>query len=273
MNLYDEASMGLYSDPSYVKRMAWAGALADLSSIFGGRGSRGMGLQMAGAARDRQEQERRYQEQMVLQQRQAERRDALIQSQILKNYADINPSGLDAERIKLETGERKDYVKGFTAFRDAVLNAQKLEAALMQNSGAGDYAAVISFVKSLDPTSVVREGEASMAANVAGLYERIIQIGRQIKDGDRLPPEVKADYLNLSRQWLSYVADVQKEKEDNARYRAERYSYDPRAIIGKGYDFAPLLTPEAVDQSYFAKAEAERKSLDELAADMDNEDG
>lgn len=164
----------------------------------------------------------------------------------------LESPAVDTEMIKLERDARKDYQKSFGAFQDQVLNNQKLETALRSGTGAGDYAAVISFVKSLDPTSVVREGEAAMASDVAGIYDRLQMFTEKLKEGERLSPKAKADYLNLSRQWLAKVAEAQQQRASDAQYRADRYNYDRRAVMGSPYDYAPVITPQLVDESFFA---------------------
>jgi hypothetical protein len=70
-------------------------------------------------------------------------------------------------------GLRKDVAKIEEPYRTASTAAKQLDALLGQGGGVGDLAATISFVKSLDPTSVVREGEVAMQQQASGLINRI----------------------------------------------------------------------------------------------------
>lgn len=160
--------------------------------------------------------------------------------------------GLSKEKVMdTEIKLHDTYHKGFKEFQEQAINVQKLEDALMSNSGAGDYAAIISFVKSLDPTSVVREGEADMASNVSGLKGKLEGFANQLKDGERLTPKAKAQYLNLSRQWLTHIAEAHQKAQAHMKDRANKYSLDPLNIIGEPFDFSSYTSFKPIGESYF----------------------
>ena len=57
----------------------------------------------------------------------------------------------------------------------------------------GDLAAIFSYMKTLDPGSTVREGEAASAQNAAGIPERVRNYYNNLISGERLSPEQRAD--------------------------------------------------------------------------------
>ena len=76
-------------------------------------------------------------------------------------------------------------------FREAIAKHRQLVEALDINNPAGDIAAVFSFMKALDPTSVVRESEYQVVAGAGGIMDKIRQIEEKFSTGNFLPPAVK----------------------------------------------------------------------------------
>tara|TARA_R110002153_G_scaffold57817_6_gene158825 strand:+ start:5707 stop:7131 length:1425 start_codon:yes stop_codon:yes gene_type:complete len=89
-----------------------------------------------------------------------------------------------------------------SGFRDAVATHAKLVGALDVNNPVGDIAAVFTFMKALDPTSVVRESEFAVVAGAGGIMDKIKQIEAKYKTGDFLPPEVKASLREYADQLM-----------------------------------------------------------------------
>lgn len=61
-------------------------------------------------------------------------------------------------------------------------------------NAAGDLALVFSFMKMLDPGSVVREGEQALARNAAGVPERIRTTYNNVLDGQSLSAEQRRNF-------------------------------------------------------------------------------
>jgi hypothetical protein len=91
-------------------------------------------------------------------------------------------------------------------------------------SAQDDVAAIFSFMKTLDPTSVVREGEFATAQNAAGIPERVRNAFNQASNGQRLSPEQRRQlastvgsvynskrgrYKDLVNQYQGYVRDAE----------------------------------------------------------------
>ena len=66
--------------------------------------------------------------------------------------------------------------------------------------GVNDIALIFSYMKMLDPGSVVREGEYATARNAGGVPDRIISMYNQALNGSQLSPQVRADMVGQARK-------------------------------------------------------------------------
>jgi hypothetical protein len=99
------------------------------------------------------------------------------------------------ERGKYEQGLRKEYTQITGDLRTINDSYARMKSASAVNSGAGDIAVVYSYMKMLDPTSVVREGEYATAENTGGIPEKITNVYNKIISGQRLTPEQRRQFL------------------------------------------------------------------------------
>lgn len=84
-------------------------------------------------------------------------------------------------------------------FRNVLNSTQQIMSlAKGEGSAMGDLAAIFSYMKTLDPGSTVREGEAASAQNAAGIPERVRNIYNNLISGERLSPEQRADMANTA---------------------------------------------------------------------------
>lgn len=90
-------------------------------------------------------------------------------------------------------GEYEKQTKDFQQYRQ---HYQRILAANEKPSAAGDIAMVYGFMKMLDPTSVVREGEFATAATAGGVPDRIWTVYNKLVNGERLTPEIRKDFLD-----------------------------------------------------------------------------
>lgn len=109
-------------------------------------------------------------------------------------------------------------------------------------SAGGDLALVYSFMKTMDPASVVKEGEFKAAANAAGLSDRIVTSFGKVDNGEILSPSQRQDLASQARVM-----------RDNNRRRAEavakaygdlatRAGFAPVDVLG---EWAAAPAPEA----------------------------
>lgn len=108
--------------------------------------------------------------------------------------ADADPE-LTLERGKFEQQLRKEWTQLSGDLRTVNDSYARMKSASGVNSGAGDIAVVYSYMKMLDPTSVVREGEYATAENTGGIPEKITNVYNKIISGQRLTPEQRRQFL------------------------------------------------------------------------------
>lgn len=112
--------------------------------------------------------------------------------------AEIAEEGATFDRI----GKIRTEFLGNPEVRDFrnVTNSTRQIIGLAKGEGSamGDIGLIFSYMKTLDPGSVVREGEQASAQNAAGVPERIRNYYNQLIAGERLSPEQRADMANTA---------------------------------------------------------------------------
>jgi len=80
-------------------------------------------------------------------------------------------------------------------FNQSQVQLNKLLSGLERQTGAGDIAAIFTYMKTLDPTSVVREGEYDKARLAGSKIDRYtIGLYKQVVDGTDLTPKQREDF-------------------------------------------------------------------------------
>src|SRR6185369_7351906 len=80
---------------------------------------------------------------------------------------------------------------------------QNIKQAIASGSPAGDISAIFAFMKVLDPTSVVREGEFATAQNAGSIPEKIQNIYNKAIEGTRLTDDQRSDFLKQAENFYS----------------------------------------------------------------------
>lgn len=116
---------------------------------------------------------------------------------------------------------RKEFLDQSKNFIDVRDSYSKLQAVAADPSPAGDISIIFSYMKMLDPASVVREGEQATAQNAAGISDRIRNLYNKVITGERLSPNQRADFVRqgqkLYEQALGQVQKNAKMYEDIAQ--------------------------------------------------------
>lgn len=92
--------------------------------------------------------------------------------------------------------QSKDYMVVQNAWAN-IKSAQRMAEA--GGEGAGDLAMIFSFMKLLDPGSVVREQEFANAQNAAGVPDRIRAEYNRLLTGGRLAPEQRKNFVKQGK--------------------------------------------------------------------------
>lgn len=137
---------------------------------------------------------------------------------------------------------RTEYYTQAKPFADLRTNYQRMKAAANDNNGASDIAMVYSFMKMLDPTSVVREGEFATAEQAGGVPTQIVQMYNRAVTGERLPPEIRQQFLQQATRQFQQQQQSYSQIREQYRQLAQQYGVDPARVapdLSYGVDIDP----------------------------------
>lgn len=137
------------------------------------------------------------------------------------------------ENFKGEADLRKEFsalppVKEFQTQANAM---QRVADSATDPSAAGDLALIFSYMKLLDPGSVVRETEFANAQNAAGVPDQIRNLWNRLRTGERLNPDQRDDFVGRAAK--IYQGAEQQYGALEAQYRniAEQQRLDPTRTL------------------------------------------
>ena len=81
-----------------------------------------------------------------------------------------------------------------------------------------DMAAIFTFMKTLDPTSVVRESEYSAAANTAWIlsYDKLIQYWNKLRNWQQLQPKQRQEFIDAAK--IAVMSNIDKYYDTEKTY-------------------------------------------------------
>lgn len=159
------------------------------------------------------------------------------------------------DRANVLRDEYNTQTKDFTVIGDAY---ERLQSVAADPSAAGDLALIFSYMKILDPGSVVREQEFANAQNAAGIPERVRAAYNKALTGERLPPSQRADFLKQAENL--YKGQERRQQKVRQRYEklAKNFEIDPAWVTG--VDTPPQAAPSRpMNQAPAAAIDALRK--------------
>ena len=127
---------------------------------------------------------------------------------------------------------RREFItqtKTFQDVRDAYARVQTVAKA--EPSAAGDMALIFSFMKMLDPGSVVREGEFATAQNAAGVPERVQNLWNRLLRGERLNPTQREDFTTQARRLFEAQHRSHAVMSRSFRDTATRMGLNPDSVV------------------------------------------
>ena len=115
-------------------------------------------------------------------------------------------------------------------FKSSKTSVQKMIDSAEQNSASGHIALIFSYMKLLDPTSTVREGEFATAQNAGGIPETVRNVFNKAMSGTRLQPGQRQDFLKTAiNNYKAQLAGYNEEAE-NLRTVAETLGIPTEAL-------------------------------------------
>lgn len=145
-------------------------------------------------------------------------------------------------QIDNERALRADYQKAIKDVVPVYDGWQRVQSGAQLGTGVGDMSIIFGYMKMLDPTSVVREGEYANARNAAGVPEQIMAEYNRLVGGGVLSTTQRQQFLQAAESaWKPF----EKRYEDAKRVYgdlATSYGMDPNRII---IDVVPRSEPGA----------------------------
>lgn len=122
------------------------------------------------------------------------------------------------------TRDAKDFTTMNTAMRRVVASANA-------PSAAGDMALLYSYMKILDPNSVVRESEFAQAAQSGSLPQQVQAAATKLMNGQRLTPEQRADFVNRAQALYGEAKATNATVRQSYTDRAKKFGVDPSLVF------------------------------------------
>lgn len=179
--------------------------------------------------------------------------------------------GLPADKIGEKTLEFKEKYEGderIKAVEESLKAARQVMTSAAMQSGAGDIATIFQFMKSLDPRSVVREGEFQLAEGIGGVFTRLEVLANKAKDGERLTDTQRKEIVNLTAQLAAQNVAYGNQVRDRERQAYNVMGLDIDVITGKDLFEEPKIPDVFSKQTEDSKAatatQEEEQSLMEV---------
>jgi len=153
--------------------------------------------------------------------------------------------GVGKEGFDVESKLRREFDLASVSYKEALkgFNQVKAAARAKNPTGADDVALVFGFMKTIDPGSVVREGEFATAENTAGVPTRVRAAYNKLIDGDRLDPIQREYFLGAARNQFVALQAPQRSLENRYFNLSEDYNIEPGRIITKLSETFEDITP------------------------------
>lgn len=141
--------------------------------------------------------------------------------------------------IKLESGLRKEFMAtpAYKNYQLASVAFDQVVRAAKDPSPAGDIALITNYMRSLDPSTGVKEQEFQNAQNAGGFDARARAGWERLMSGQRLTPDQRADFVRSAKQ--NTIAFKNPYDQALAHYQglAGAYKVNPnRVAIPSGLD-------------------------------------
>lgn len=171
----------------------------------------------------------------------AEASAAILELEALKKGGTLStPKAFDQEE-KL----RKEYQTRTKVYGELGGTFNNIKASADTGNGPGDIALITSFMKMLDPGSVVRETEFATARDTAGLFTQLENRLQKAKSGELLNPVMRQEYVALAKKYLDSAQKKANEDKKALGVVVKNYRLNPDNVFGPESAAAPTPAPAA----------------------------
>lgn len=126
---------------------------------------------------------------------------------------------------------RNEYNNHPVVKQHAIVSATYENILNNEDTGAGDMALIYQYIKMLDPTTGVKEGEYASAENTTGIPTRVLALYNKARTGEKLDPSQRSAFISQAGQ----LYETSKKQAETVRQGIEQ--------IGKDTGVNPRLYP------------------------------
>lgn len=153
-----------------------------------------------------------------------------------------------SDALQREAGMRKEVTSSplFKDYIQSEVSHTNLTKAASDPSSAGDLAIIFEFMKTLDPTSVVKEGEQVQVQNATNIPGQYLNMLQRIQSGQRLSAEQRADLVRVAGGIMETKKAALRRLTDGYKGIAERSGADFRNVLplSLGGPPVPAMAPQ-----------------------------
>lgn len=139
---------------------------------------------------------------------------------------------ISASDMSTFTGQYEAVSKSFRDVRDAygrILAAKPPKDEKLK--GPADIALMVGFMKIIDPTTGVREGEYATAANAGGVSQSILNAYNKLVDGGKLTDDLRTSFRVQATQLFNAHRDAQLGLETEYKRMATERNMKPETVV------------------------------------------
>jgi hypothetical protein len=167
--------------------------------------------------------------------------DQQIQKTQQSGAVNLGQKGLD-NTLKLRTDFRSEPIyKDFQAIDSAY---RQINKGLDAKTAAGDLAASTKLMKLLDPGSVVRESELTMAMQATGKLDQLYNYANKVATGQFLSPTQKEEFRSLAKEFYNSAGEQYNSKRGEYAGIAQRNDLNVEDVVGKEVAFKEVKPTE-----------------------------
>ena len=128
-------------------------------------------------------------------------------------------------------GIRKEFTKQATSFVAVRDSFNSIQQVAQNPSAAGDLTLLVSFMKMIDPGSVVREGELATAEQARGVPEGVLNFYNRLVSGERMTERQRADFVTQAQTLMAARLSTHIILENQFRDVAIRNNINPQDVV------------------------------------------
>ncbi len=149
---------------------------------------------------------------------------------------------------EMEKDIRGEFQKSAQDYYDARTAYDKIMSS--EDTGVGDVSMIFAYMKTIDPTSTVREGEFATAEQTGGIPTRLVNLYNKALDGQRLTPDQRKNFRSQAEKLFDTTKKRYSEAYNIAMTNIENYGLNEDNIFGRNFSYSgevgqqkPTATP------------------------------